>query len=236
MNIKSEIEKVLLEFLATKPKLNNKLWEEFTLKKDIEKKLLELTKEIQKELGIDFEYTDIHLTGSNCNFNYNKFSDIDLHFVFDSKQSKEPELLKKYLDLFRKRWNENYEVKIKGIPVELYFQDIKESHTSSGIYSLSKHKWVSKPVYEKIEISDEEINKEYDKFKKELNKVLKTNDFDSCEKLREKIVSYRKKGLSKKSEEFSVENIVFKKLRDTKEIKKLLDHIQEIKNKELSLD
>ena len=36
-------------------------------------------------------------------------------------------------------------IKIKNYDVELYIQDIKEEHVSSGVYSILNNDWIVKP-------------------------------------------------------------------------------------------
>lgn len=89
----------------------------------------------------------IILTGSICNFNWSKFSDIDLHLVVDFDEIDEKtEFVRDYLDAKKNEWNnEHSDLTILGFPVELYVQNLGEMPQSGGIYDLEENEWVKKP-------------------------------------------------------------------------------------------
>ena len=76
--------------------------------------------------GLPFNVTiqDVRFTGSLANYNWSKYSDIDLHIVVDFEELDDnKELVKEMFDAKRLRWNEHHDIKIKGYEVELYVED-----------------------------------------------------------------------------------------------------------------
>ena len=58
------------------------LWnKDFTLKSDVEDKLNKVVKEFINYIEIPLPVADVHLVGSNCNYNYTKSSDLDVHLI-----------------------------------------------------------------------------------------------------------------------------------------------------------
>ena len=103
------------------------------------------------------EIYDITLTGSNSNYNYNEYSDLDVHVLIDFKDINEDEkLVKKALDGPRFVWNLRHNVNLRGHDVEMYMQDKDEPHVASGLYSLKDNKWITEPSYDppSIDIND----------------------------------------------------------------------------------
>ena len=89
----------------------------------------------------------IVLTGSICNFNWSKYSDIDLHLIVDFDEIDEKtEFVQDYLDAKKNEWNnEHSDLTILGFPVELYVQNLESMPKSGGIYDLEENAWIKKP-------------------------------------------------------------------------------------------
>lgn len=75
--------------------LNPKLFsEDRKLKPEVREKLIEIADDFKSKLEEDeikFKLKDIKIVGSNCSYNYNKDSDLDLHLVADTKSLKCPD-------------------------------------------------------------------------------------------------------------------------------------------------
>lgn len=179
---------------------------------------------------------DIQLTGSLANYNYSEKSDLDVHILLDFADINEDEaLVKRALDGKRFIWNLKHDIKLNGHEVELYFQDIHEPHTASGLFSLQDNKWIKKPVYDKPEVDHRDVIRKAEEFKKEIRTleeiISELGDEKELQlinkrakKLKLRIMKMRKEGLAEKGE-FSVENLAFKNLRDNDYISKLNDII-----------
>jgi hypothetical protein len=148
------------------------------------------------------------------------------------------EFVGEYLRTKKDLWSTKMPVKVKDHDVEIYVQDIKEPHSSTGVYSLIKNEWISKPINKIINIDTGDVQLKAADIMNFIDD-LETNKnpenvISQIEKLKEKLKNYRKAGLTREGE-YSVENLAFKVLRNTGYLKKLIDLKQNILTKELSL-
>jgi hypothetical protein len=236
--------------------LNPKFWtkkvsksgtdEKWVLDPIIRKKLLNIGEDFYDKFEDIIGKTpivDIQLTGSLANYNYTKFSDLDVHVLIDFNKIDAPKkVLKAAVDGVRFVWNVRHDIKMRGHDVELYLQDSKEPHTSSGLFSLKDNKWVKKPKFELPEVDKDDVDKKIEGIKQDINqfesKLISSTKIPSDAKelykranaLKEKIHKMRKEGLEKGGE-FSVGNLAFKGLRNDGYIEKLIDIISEAYDK-----
>jgi len=211
--------------------LNQKFWEgeSAELNSEIRENLLEIVRDFMgSSESLDVPFEDITFTGSLANFNYSKYSDIDLHIVVNfSDVNEDVEMVKEYFNSKKALWNYLHEILIKGYEVEIYVQDVNEKHISSGVYSVLNNKWINKPKFKEAEIDRENIKKKATSLADQITRAAKLYDEEKYEEaleraeiLREKIQKFRKAGLAKNGE-FSIENLSFKTLRTGKYLKKL---------------
>lgn len=226
-------------------RLNPKLWDRFQekriggniryqLKPEVLSKLREIAKAFIEFLDIPKEAVkDIRLLGSSANYNYTKYSDIDLHLVIDfNKVHKNCPVVAGYLLAQKAVFNKDHDITIYGIPVELYAESTNDNTASNGIFSIQNNKWVKEPSEPQVHVNDLAVRAKYE----ELEKAIEmTGSQDDAKELIDKIYVLRKAGLEKGGE-FSVENIVFKKLRDHGLIQKLKEQVKHAFDQELSLD
>jgi len=213
------------------------------LKNEVKLNLIKVSELFRDFIGVDFFLDDVIMTGSLANYNWSKFSDVDLHLVVDFTQFDEDKL-ELYTELFKVKktiFNNVHNIKIYGFDVEVYVQDSNEAHFSSGVYSVLYDEWIVQPKHEKIDV-DKKILK--DKINQWVNIIdgveENTKDMSAEEskeiidKYRDKLKKFRSCGLEKGGE-FSYENIVFKYLRRSGHIEKLFNLENQILDKELSL-
>ena len=212
--------------------LNRKIWgEEDKLDSKLKEGLMKISKDYLEFLDIEVELDDVILTGSLANYNWSKYSDFDVHLVFNfSEVDDNTDLVKKYLNSAEKVWKFQHDLNIDGYPVELYCQDSKAQHTSTGIYSIMKDDWIKKPKKEDFTPDEELIKIKARKVMdsiKDLEQDL-NSDVDSDEILRKlkktwkRIKDARQAGLEKEGE-YSIENLIFKLLRRNGYIERLLN-------------
>lgn len=228
---KSEAQFEPLTSFRLKDQLNPKIWENFKLDPDVREDLIKIAEDYFESLELEgAELKDIMFTGSLANFNWSKYSDFDLHLIFDFSQINEDrELVKKYLDSNRAMWNLQHDIKIKGYDVEIYSQDVDEEHTSSGEYSLMKGEWIKKPTKQDFEPDEKLIRKKSESIMdsvKDMERDFKEGiEYDELnerlKKVWKKIKDGRKAGLEREGE-FSIENLVFKLLRRNGYIERIL--------------
>jgi len=127
-------------------KLNPTLWENGILKPDVAKRLLTIANDFLEYVGIPLKIQDIVITGSMANFNYTKYSDIDLHIILDfSLVNQNLDLVSEFLLAKRSLWNDKHKIMIGEHEVEVYPENAGEVHHSTGIYSLIQNDWIRKP-------------------------------------------------------------------------------------------
>ena len=205
--------------------LNQDIWNGDTLDPDIRAKMMEIAKKFHKYLDLpDFKIIDIIFVGGNCGYNYTKYSDIDLHLVLDVTSGKCKECgvdLEELLDSKKKYFNLVHNIRIYEYEVELYAQTKDDTLESAGVYSILHNKWVHHPKLNKdYKIDNNLIDRKAKQLKIKIDRIIKTHDYDELKALSDKIKNYRKSGLAKHGET-SIENLVFKELRNTKYIDKL---------------
>jgi hypothetical protein len=133
-------------------------------------------------------------------------------------------------------WNLRHKIVLRGYDVELYIQDIKEPHIASGLYSLLNNQWLRTPKYNPPDIDYNDVDKKYLGLVSEINEVenlINSSNFSEASeeelyqyalRIKKKILDMRKQGLAREGE-FSVENLVFKKLRSDGYIEKIIEMI-----------
>ena len=149
--------------------LNKKFWSDDSFDPEIRQKLLAITSDFINELELDnVKIHDVTLTGSNSNYNYNDFSDLDVHVLIDYKDINEDEdLVKDALDGKRFIWNQRHNINFRGHDVEMYVQDKDEPHTASGLYSIQDDSWLTKPSYDPPSVDLKDVYKKANAFVKD---------------------------------------------------------------------
>lgn len=203
--------------------LNPKLWdEEDRLRPDVKELLTKLAKDFSDGFDYPLSTTDIIVTGSSANYNWNRFSDIDLHLVVDYASLPDEYLpaFLDYADAKRRNWNKEHDIMIHGHEVEMYVQPEGSELKAAGIYSIVQDKWLAKPDKTKtIEPDRETIAKKSRRLRYLVSVVAELVDsdpevaFTATTALKEKIRKLRAAGLSKGGEQSS-ENLAFKVLRN----------------------
>lgn len=216
-----------------KGELNPVFWQDRKFDPETRTKLLQIATDFYTDLKVDAPIIDIHLTGSLANFNWTDHSDLDVHVILDFTQiGEDVELVKAALDGKRFIWNLRHPVKIKGYDVELYAQDKEEPHVASGLYSLMKDEWIIEPQPSNPQIDEKDVMRKVAAYKieiAELEKEVKKADseeareaMDRISALKQKIMKARKEGIARNGE-FSIENLVFKTLRNEGWLERLID-------------
>jgi hypothetical protein len=237
-------EKIDLSSFKVRDTLNPKVFDETQhMYDEIRTRLLLIADDFFETLEISWvDIQDIILTGSLSNYNWSKFSDVDLHILLNFEDVDENiDLVKEYFNSKKNLWNDKHDIKIKGYDVELYVQDVSEPHVSSGVYSVLWDGWVIKP-----EKGDKKIDSV--KVKEKVNSIIdsiediyllyKGAEYDKTirriKTLKDKIKKMRQSGLDREGE-YSYENIAFKVLRRTEYLDKLSELETNAYDKSLTL-
>ena len=240
-----EASDISLKSFKIQDKLNPKFWINNKINSRVRLKLLDLADEFIESLAVDWvKPKDIVITGSIANYNWSKYSDVDVHILIDFKEVwKKTEFVQDYFDTKKALWAQEHEqLKIYGFPVEMYVEDTNGDNPSSGIYSLNKNKWIVEPndfqdaqlnepfikdkaakIMTEIDDIDDKIKKETDNHKLE---VLSTK----LKKLFDKLHKQRQESLDKNGE-MGTYNIIWKVLRRSGHLDKIWEIINTVYNK-----
>jgi len=240
-----ESDDINLKSFEVKDELNPKFWINDKINSRVRLKLLDLADEFYDSLNIKWvKPKDIVLTGSIANYNWSKYSDVDVHILVDYKSVwKKTDFVEDYFNSKKALWlQEHGDLKIYGFPVEMYVEDSNKKNHSSGVYSLNKNKWIVEPN----DFQDADLNEDYIK-ERSAKIITKIDDIENTlkkekdnhklemlstkiKKLFDKLHKQRKESLNKHGE-MGTYNIIWKVLRRTGYLDKMWDIINTIYNK-----
>ena len=225
--------------LETHKTLNQKIWDNFNLKHEILCKLTEIADVFMDTLQIQaLPLTDVVFTGSLANYNYTDKSDIDLHLVvdFDTLGISPEDFIQKYFNAKKTEFNQKHDITIYDYPVELYVEDVSSPAKASGRYSIITESWLKTPKGftedQEIELGDNEVLQDLVKC---INAVTASKgNYEDAETLLGEIYNLRASGLEHEGE-MSIENMIFKALRNEDYIEKLKKYMDNEIDRKLSL-
>jgi len=210
--------------------LNPEIWmSENKIRPEVAVKLVEIAKDFLKNIGLeDIDYEDITFTGSLANFNWSKYSDVDLHVLINfSDFDENVDLVREFFRAKSGLWNKDHDIRIRGFEVEIYGQDSEEPHISTGVYSLLKNEWLVKPTKEPTDINYRCVENKAERLMDMIDQageIFYKEEYKESHrfgrKIKEKIKKFRKCGLERGGQ-FSEENIAFKILRRNGYLEKL---------------
>ena len=236
-----EPDDVDLSSFNIKKHLNPKFWDGGHLDTRIRLKLLDIADDFFDSLGVDWvEPEDVIITGSLANYNWNdKYSDIDLHILVDYEDVDERvDFVREYFTLKKNEWNEKHKgLRIFGFPVEVYVQDANEPHASSGVYSVDRDEWITEPDKNKIrsgKVDKKHIREMVSTYMNKIDALIdiykhhKDDEYEmrkvaeDAKEMFDEIKTLRKNDLAKYGREMCDGNIIFKALRRSDYIGKLI--------------
>lgn len=234
-----------------KDTLNKDIWSANGIRPRIRWRLLQIAEDFWDSVEIKFtEPIDVIITGSIANYNWSSFSDIDLHLVVDfTKIDERKDFIKSFMDAKKNIWNDMHdELTLAGFNVELYVQDLSDTIDATGIYSLYKNKWLRKPsrsVFLTKDVDDDDVRKmaanlinSIDELEDQYLSEMDVDDLQNVSvrvnELYDRIRDIRKKYLDKDGE-FSLGDKVYKVLRRSGYLEKLIDLKAKTYDKMMSL-
>jgi hypothetical protein len=201
----------------TQRELNPALWQGDALRPKLRAGFLKIAQSFFDFLEVDTEIMDIILIGSNANYNWTEWSDIDLHVVINYlKVGDNLHIVNNYMHAKKSIWNVNYPLTYKGMNIELYAQDSnQELHSTVGIYSILNDAWINKPNFETISIDDAAIQQKADPYEYEINSLSDSDPHAERKiaNLKQRLRHLRQTGLDAEGE-YSIENMAYKHLRN----------------------
>lgn len=217
-------------------KLNPRLWRGGKLLPEVKKQLEIIAEDFITELGISgLNVEDITLSGSNAAYTYTPHSDLDLHILVDMNKLDNDEVYRELFQAKKTLYNDTHDIKIHGVPVELYVQDTNEPVKSLGEYSLLRDEWIKIPKKKKADFDQQAARLKYEKLESLIMTAMKSKKAEKIDELLKTIKRYRQTGLDKGGE-FSPENLAYKALRNNGYIQRLYDLRNTLHTRELSLN
>ena len=218
--------------------LNPKFFEFGKLKPVIAEKSLDVAAFFAHMIDLNPDLVeDIVVTGSNTGFDYRDSSDFDIHLVVDKDQLNcDEEFVDEYFRLAKKNFDTEHDVTFYGVPVELYVEDVNDSPPSgAGRYSLFENEWLQKPTKDLPDENSSEVQMKVRTLSNEVDDLIADRvDVSHMKKMSDKIRHMRTKGLSR-SGMSSVDNLIFKALRNNGTLQKIKNYITFRTDRELSL-
>ena len=229
-SLREQISQQALKSFEVNDTLEPDIWEDNKIKPEVRKALLKIVKDFLIDLPFDLDVEDITLTGSLANYNWSRYSDVDLHILVDFKKVDDnQELVAQFFRNLQTNWNNTHDIYMSDYEVEIYFQDTNEPHLSTGVYSIQNDEWdvEPKPVaasidYANIEKKATDISDRITDIERMMDEGEEDKVLDAIDRLKAKIRNMRKTGLEGAGQ-FSVENLAFKVLRRSEELKRLSD-------------
>ena len=216
-------------------KLNPKLWADQRLRPEVRDGLLRIAEDFRQYIDVPFKVIDVVITGGNANFTYTRLSDIDLHLIADFDSISCNREAEELFDSKRLLYKTDHDVKIYGIPVELYVEDSRHPAVSLGSYSVEKNDWIRRPDANIPDYDHAAVEHMVNIWHTVLKEAMKTGDLKSCRTVLKMLKQYRKLGLRQPEGEFSVANLVYKSLRNDRTIRGLQTLIDRLHNQDLSI-
>lgn len=209
-----------LDNFKQKKELNPKLWINNKINSNVRLRLLDIADDFLKECNLSWiKPKDIILTGSMANYNWSKYSDIDVHVVIDYKDVfDDKDIVEDYFITKKNEWTNNHDnLTIYGYPVEIFVQD-KNEKLYDGIFSLENNEWIQKPSFdEDFDLNEDKIKKvstkymnKIDEMEKAFNENPKESSIKKFKNLFNTLKNMRKDSLKSKN---NVGDIVYKVLR-----------------------
>ena len=227
-----ELKESLSQLVTVNRRLNPKIWNGDKLDLEVSAKLEQIAEAFVKFIGIDLAVTDYTITGSNANYTWTEHSDLDLHIIVKGTVT---DAERELYNAKKALWAEQHTITVKGLPVECYVQGEEEEHHSTGVFSIAKDRWLVEPKKIKPQVDDSAVERKKDSIIHDIETALLSRDLERMRRVKERVTEMRKAGLERAGE-WSVENLVFKILRNLGLIDQITEKIRELEDSELSLE
>lgn len=228
--------KMLKEDFQIHDELNPKLWQDNQLLPEVRQKIVDIVANFEEYVEIPIHIVDIVIVGSNAAYNYTQYSDLDVHVIVNPEMVTEiPEDIQTMIyNMKKSSFNKEFDIKIKGIPVELYVEDMHSSVVSNGIYSICDDRQVKEPK-QNNSITKHNIEKDLEEWIEKINQAISTSDYDSISGTIDLLYLMRKNSIAIEGE-YGKGNEIFKTLRDRGYLANIKEALNKSISKNLSLE
>jgi hypothetical protein len=213
--------------------LNPLLWEGDRLRPQVRLSLEHTAYKFEQFLGFPVDLEDIIITGSQTAYTYTEASDIDLHLIVDFQRIQCDQPVEELFDTKRRLWKEQHDIKIYGIPVECYVEDLARPVRGNS-YSLVKDQWIRQPQGPE----DPDLPPNVISGAAAWTRIIKTSiasrSLETCRRTQNLLRAYRQEGLALQGE-LGTANLVFKTLRNNGVLRDLALTLRHLEDQDLSL-
>lgn len=213
--------------------LNPKLWQDGILRPDMKSALIKIAQDFKNYIDVPFDVDDLYITGGQVSYYYTEHSDLDLHLIVDFDNVECDREAEELFDTKRLLYKQRYNITVNGIPVELYVEN-KDYPAVSSSYSILQDRWIVEPRRNVGNIDRKEIVRMSTVWQKIIDAAIASKDVKTAQKTLSLLRKYRKTGL-KTSGEYGVPNLVYKTLRNSKNVEELTTFIDRMHDKDLSI-
>ena len=213
--------------------LNPLLWTGSKLQPDIESALVKIAQDFKKFIDVPFDVVDVRITGGQVSYFYTKHSDLDLHLIADFSSVKCDREAAELFDAKRLLYKAKYDITVRGIPVELYVEDLNHPAVSAS-YSIQKRQWITEPNKNLGPFDIDEIERLSTVWGEIIRHSLRSKNVKTARKTLDLLRKFRHLGL-KTQGEYSTANLVYKTLRNSDLIRKLQNYIDQQHDQNLSV-
>jgi hypothetical protein len=213
--------------------LNPRLWHNNELDKDVESALIKIAQDFKKFIDVPFDVVDVRITGGQVSYFYTRHSDLDLHLIADFSTVKCDREAAELFDAKRLLYKEKYSITVKGIPVELYVEDLDHPAVSAA-YSIQSRSWITQPKKDLGPFDIDKIERLSTVWGEIIQHSLRSKNIETARKTLDLLRKFRHLGL-KIHGEYSTANLVYKTLRNSNLIRNLQNFIDQEHEKNLSV-
>lgn len=227
---------MLKEDFQIHDELNPKLWSNNQLLPEVRQKIVDIAANFEEYVEIPIHIVDIVIVGSNASYNYTQYSDLDVHVIVNPEMvTAIPEDIQTLIyNMKKSSFNKEFDIKIKGIPVELYVEDMGSSVVSNGIYSVCDDRWVKEPK-QNSSITKHNIEKELEEWISKIEEVIASGSYEDISGTIDLLYLMRKNSITIDGE-FGKGNEIFKTLRDRGYLAKVKEALTGAISRNLSLE
>ena len=169
------------------------VWTDNQLNEEVSEKLEKIATDFFESFGLEgVEIDDITFTGSLANYNWTKYSDIDLHILVDFKKIDDnTDLVKEFFNAKSSLWNKMHEILVKNYEIEIYVQDTNEEHYSTGVYSVKNNKWLVEPKRQEPKVNTDMVKRKIRSFVDQIERVEDEYDDKNFEDAYENLINVK---------------------------------------------
>jgi len=217
--------------------LNDRIWDKNgKIVPMVREKLLAIAHKVADDIATLVEIENIYFTGSLAGYNWTPVSDVDLHIIVKILEEHSDGTLNEYFDLICKLFNSHHNIFIKGYKVEVNIKERETLLKDKAVYDLVNNTWKVKPKRAIKTIEDHDVIEMTKHYQREIDLLIThRGSIKDAKELKAKIKELRTTGLSEEGE-FSLGNLVFKRLRNTGYLAKIFDYYTKLEDQKLSLE